>query len=511
MRDVLRRHRLLRLSRVSLICLAGSLAAGCSADMARFASIGNPSQPPVPSQDVASGPQAGQADVTGAITAAPAARVDRAVLSPPTAPAQPTEHAHAPPPAPSPAPSQTAARPAPAVTWSANGWTSEGGASVVATPGDTVETLSRRFGVPVQAIRGANGLSANGQPAPGQPITIPVYNLASANAAPPATTPRQNVAKPAAKKATQVGTHVVAPGESLISIARLYNVSAGEIKAANGLKGNMVRTGQRLTVPGAQPVASKSGPSAKTAATPIPPPKGKPDAVTAVPAKGVQAAALAKPAAPVPAPAPAAVPKVENAVIQSPALKVENAVVQSPAPKVEKAVVQVPTPEPAKAAEKPRPESLLQPTAYAPQPTTAREEPVPEPARLSASTFRWPVRGRVIAKFGDKASGERNDGINLAVPEGTPVKAAENGVVVYAGNELKGYGNLVLVRHEGDWVTAYAHASEITVKRGDKVNRGQIIAKAGQSGNVNSPQLHFEVRKGSKPVDPMQHLAGAGE
>ncbi len=165
-------------------------------------------------------------------------------------------------------------------------------------------------------------------------------------------------------------------------------------------------------------------------------------------------------------------------------------------------------PEPVKAVEKPRSSAAVTQAAYAP--SKSAEEALPEPGKLAASTFRWPVRGRIIAKFGDKGSGEKNDGINLAVPEGTPIKAAENGVVVYAGNELKGYGNLVLVRHEGDWVTAYAHASEITVKRGDKVNRGQIIAKAGQSGSVSSPQLHFEVRKGSKPVDPMQHLAGAG-
>jgi murein DD-endopeptidase MepM/ murein hydrolase activator NlpD len=95
------------------------------------------------------------------------------------------------------------------------------------------------------------------------------------------------------------------------------------------------------------------------------------------------------------------------------------------------------------------------------------------------------------------------------VPEGTPVKAAEDGVVAYAGNELKGYGNLVLVRHSNGFVTAYAHTSEILVKRGDAVKRGQVIAKSGQSGNVTSPQLHFEIRKGSTPVDPSQYLNGA--
>ena len=123
-------------------------------------------------------------------------------------------------------------------------------------------------------------------------------------------------------------------------------------------------------------------------------------------------------------------------------------------------------------------------------------------------SFRWPVRGRVIAGFGSKPNGTQNDGINLAVPEGTPIKAADDGVVAYAGNELKGYGNLVLIRHANGFVSAYAHASEIMVKRGDTIKRGQVIAHAGQTGSVTSPQLHFEIRKGSTPVDPTQYLGG---
>jgi murein DD-endopeptidase MepM/ murein hydrolase activator NlpD len=123
-------------------------------------------------------------------------------------------------------------------------------------------------------------------------------------------------------------------------------------------------------------------------------------------------------------------------------------------------------------------------------------------------SFRWPVRGRIIAGFGPKTNGQQNDGINLAVPEGTPIKAAEDGVVAYAGNELKGYGNLVLIRHGNGYVTAYAHASEVVVKRGDQIKRGQVIARSGQTGNVTSPQLHFEIRKGATPVDPMQFLNG---
>lgn len=149
------------------------------------------------------------------------------------------------------------------------------------------------------------------------------------------------------------------------------------------------------------------------------------------------------------------------------------------------------------------------------QATTKIEEPSAEsPVKAAETTgalptFRWPVRGKVITSYGAKTNGKANDGINLAVPEGTPIKAAEDGVVAYSGNELKGYGNLVLVRHANGYVTAYAHASELLVKRGDTIKRGQVIAKSGQSGEVGSPQLHFEIRKGSTPVDPLQFLNGA--
>jgi murein DD-endopeptidase MepM/ murein hydrolase activator NlpD len=133
---------------------------------------------------------------------------------------------------------------------------------------------------------------------------------------------------------------------------------------------------------------------------------------------------------------------------------------------------------------------------------------VAEPAGALPS-FRWPVRGRVITSFGPKPNGLQNDGIDLAVPKGTPIKAADDGVVAYAGNELKGYGNLVLIRHSNGYVTAYAHASEILVRRGETVKRGQVIAKSGETGSVKSPELHFEIRKGATPVDPAQFLNGA--
>jgi murein DD-endopeptidase MepM/ murein hydrolase activator NlpD len=128
-------------------------------------------------------------------------------------------------------------------------------------------------------------------------------------------------------------------------------------------------------------------------------------------------------------------------------------------------------------------------------------------AGASLDKFRWPARGRVIAPFGTRPDGTHNDGINIAVPLGTEIHAAESGRVAYAGNELKGYGNLVLIRHDGGWVSAYAHADQILVKRDEVVRRGQVIAHAGKTGSVDQPQLHFELRHGAKPVDPLPYLS----
>jgi murein DD-endopeptidase MepM/ murein hydrolase activator NlpD len=130
----------------------------------------------------------------------------------------------------------------------------------------------------------------------------------------------------------------------------------------------------------------------------------------------------------------------------------------------------------------------------------------PGASEATSGRFRWPARGRVIAGYGRRPDGTQNDGINLALPQGAEVHASEAGKVAYAGNELKGYGNLILIRHDNGWVSAYAHNDQLLVKRDDVVRRGQIIAKAGKTGSVDQPQLHFELRQGSKPVDPMPHL-----
>ena len=138
--------------------------------------------------------------------------------------------------------------------------------------------------------------------------------------------------------------------------------------------------------------------------------------------------------------------------------------------------------------------------AAKPTPQTRKKALPQAPRRVGR--FQVPVKGRILSGFGPKEGGLHNDGINIAAPVGTPVKAAENGVVVYAGNELRGYGNLLLLRHSDGWVTAYAHTSAFRVKPGDRVSQGQVIAEVGQSGNVERPQLHFELRKGTRAVNP---------
>jgi murein DD-endopeptidase MepM/ murein hydrolase activator NlpD len=256
-------------------------------------------------------------------------------------------------------------------------------------------------------------------------------------------------AAPAAKPVVATAdVHVVNRGDTLISIARHNHVSVAELAKANNLAPTApLKIGSRITVPG------KTAAAAPAAGTVAPAPT-----VAATEPKTAPAAA-----------APAGVKVATNE--QAPKAMLAN-------PNPSAGVVET---EPAKAAE-----------------TTS-----------ALPTFRWPVRGRVITTYGAKTNGKQNDGINVAVPEGTPVKAAEDGVVAYSGNELKGYGNLVLIRHSNGYVTAYAHASELMVKRGDTIKRGQVIAKSGQSGEVGSPQLHFEIRKGSSPVDPLQFLNGA--
>ena len=134
-------------------------------------------------------------------------------------------------------------------------------------------------------------------------------------------------------------------------------------------------------------------------------------------------------------------------------------------------------------------------------------DPDAPPPPRAGGTFVWPVEGRLISEFGPKPGGLHNDGVNIATDLGVVVHAAENGIVAYAGNELRGFGNLVLIRHADGWVTAYAHNDALLVARGEQVRRGQAIARVGATGGVERPQLHFEVRKGIRAVDPLLYLS----
>lgn len=153
--------------------------------------------------------------------------------------------------------------------------------------------------------------------------------------------------------------------------------------------------------------------------------------------------------------------------------------------------------------------------AMPPQPSvgavTAASTPPPKlpdtvPPRSGSGKFMWPVQGKVISAYGPKADGLHNDGINIRATKGASVRAAENGTIVYASNELKGYGNLVIIRHAERYMTAYAHMDKILVKRGENVKAGQSIGTVGSTGGVDSPQLHFEIRQGTKPLDPQKYL-----
>jgi murein DD-endopeptidase MepM/ murein hydrolase activator NlpD len=320
----------------------------------------------------------------------------------------------------------------------------------------------------------------------------------------------------AARTPTPTSTKIiVGTSDTLEILAHRYNVPAAAIMQANNLKGpRALSPGQQLIIPHSA--------SAVAAATPaLAPPASKPVAVAAV-APNTHVVGHGDTLLSIARRNHVSLPDLARANNLNPSSKLslgEKIVV--PASRVAAAtpaatpvavqpLAAAPVPQVTKfaAAETPQKARLAQATPNAEEP--AVESPVKAAESTGAvPTFRWPVRGKVITAYGAKANGKANDGINLAVPEGTPVKAADDGVVAYSGNELKGYGNLVLIRHANGYVTAYAHASELMVKRGDTIKRGQVIAKSGQSGEVQSPQLHFEIRKGSSPVDPLQFLNGA--
>ena len=332
--------------------------------------------------------------------------------------------------------------------------------------------------------------------------------VASALPAPVAANPVRIAGTPGAAKgwsAAGGSPIVVAEGDNLDGVSRRYGVPGPALLSANGFSSAaQVHGGVRLIIPVFS--ASAGAPKAEAVADATPSLKKK--------AKAKVGAELAD--ANVDAPAKKAKAKkkiVDDALKTVDAVKAAPTVAAKAAPAlVAKAAPATKSDAPAEvaiAAKKKLPgevdkatttASLGADTAAKAAPTTAAQ------ADASGTTpeFRWPARGRIIEGFKVGA----NDGINISVPEGTSVRAAESGVVAYSGDGLKGYGNLVLIRHPNGYVTAYANNAALNVKSGDTVKRGQIIATSGQTGNVNAPQLHFELRKGKTPIDPTSYLAG---
>ncbi|WP_279481455.1 M23 family metallopeptidase [Aureimonas sp. SK2] len=299
-------------------------------------------------------------------------------------------------------------------------------------------------------------------------------------------------AAPAASSSRSASVKVE-PGDSLLGIARRTGVSVADLRAANGLSGDNIRIGQTLVVPGGSAPAAAS--NTRVASLGAPPTTLQAQAA-AIPAP--RSAPANRPAAAAPAAAPAAAAPAHAATAQSPK-PYQPATAAAPAAAAPAAPAAPKASDTAVAAAAP-----AAPTTVAKE--EAKEEASLAPASTGIDQFRWPVQGRVVKNFGDKVGSRRNDGLNISVPRGTPIKAAENGVVIYAGEGLKEFGKTVLVKHDNGLVTVYGHADDILVQRGSTVKRGQEIAKAGMTGDTDAPMLHFEVRKDSSPVNPMTYL-----
>jgi murein DD-endopeptidase MepM/ murein hydrolase activator NlpD len=348
----------------------------------------------------------------------------------------------------------------------------------------------------------------------------PARNDITGSVAPAAVPARQATARPNGWN-WEGGTAItIQKGDTIDGLVSRYGVPASAIAEANNLpNGSALKPGQRLVIPkyevtgSAAPRTASNAPQTAAPAISAPATTGGPMVHTVAPGETLMALSrkYRKPVGEIAKAnniAPHTMVKIGDRIVIPGVRALQGATTAAASKPAGAAVAQQQNS--AKVASVPGAPATVSANVVTP----AAQEPEPAKSKSDVTaampSFRWPVNGRVITAFGPKPSGQQNDGINVSVPEGTPIKAAEDGVVAYAGNELKTYGNLVLVRHSNGYVTAYAHASEILVKRDDPIKRGQIIAKAGQTGNVAAPQLHFEIRKGSTPVDPAPFLAKGG-
>lgn len=454
-----KRMRTLRgdlLSKAATVSMVAVFLAGCSSAVERFGEppyyTGNTqnqreilNRAPQPSyQDIANGPggtsaglpPAGSAPVTTGSVSSQRADIQSRPLP------APTQTAKAPAPVSTlPAPETVSA--APGKSW--KGWTSAGGTKVTARQGDNLNSIARRYGVPVQALASVNGISDANSVRAGQSVIIPTYVYAERN-----------------------GSSSTTAGET--GKVKLPTVSANETIVTSS-------------------VSTTSGSAPRPARKPFKQPTFTQISTTESVVEEVGVVRVSA--------SPKRKPAVAETEITTASISTDTTSVQvTPAVATQSSPVQKASlPAPALTQEARPTEPIKTPSV-----ASLQEE------KATTAKFRWPVRGRIISDFGTKPGGSKNEGVNLAVPEGTPVKAADAGTVIYSGNELKGYGNLVLVRHSEGWVSAYAHNSELKVKRGDKIRRGDVVGLAGATGSVSQPQVHFELRKGNKPVDPLQHL-----
>lgn len=352
-----------------------------------------------------------------------------------------------------------------------NGWHTDGAATVRLAPGESIGVLSARYGVPEKALLQANGLTSSSQARAGQQIIIPRFGRvqnASRVAGSASDLTRNQVPVPQREQEQKVA---VLPTQNALRDKAASDAGKVVPPSGNGAAGGYkVKAGDSLSK-----IARENGVSVAAL-----------KAANGLTNEGVRIGQVLR----IPAATPTAADPVQTASIKTPA----PAAAAAPAAQ----------PVPAKVAQAPAPAVEKTVTVADVQKQSDVASLAPESTGISK--YRWPVRGAVINGFGDNVDGTRSDGIRISVPEGTPIKAAENGVVIYAGNGLKQLGNTVLVRHDDGKVTVYGNASKLEVQRGQKVQRGQTVAISGMSGNAKRPQVHFEVRQDARPVNPTSFL-----
>jgi len=337
-------------------------------------------------------------------------------------------------------------------------------------------------------------------------LFLATFALAGCETAPPDTAEYWSDTQPESAPPWAQATYLtvrVHDGDTLADIAGRYSVSRRTIERMNDLSdGDDISAGQTLKLPAGSKQTRKAVLS--EASQPHYESWNAPGPTGTVTVKELGAPVVHH------------APQAEGAQPKSKNLTFDSALAEEASAEIAKATVAKSAKKDAATADKTTTAKAATTTTSKAESTEPKAEAAPTPtkesdAAASSGAFEWPVQGKVIARFGKDDDGERNDGINIATDLGTPIHAAADGTVTYAGNELKSYGNLILIKHENGYVTAYAHAQRIAVSRGDHVAQGDVIGYAGQTGDVTSPQVHFEIRQGVKPVDPRPLLVAARE